>query len=114
MKESIQIGKTDYDIKALTKLLRQVDAQVFKDENKSICGFSLGIAPHDIGHNVIVIDDAASKPPPVTLSEFSRTLTEQDLALEIMNVEDTGKLLLRCYGNVIVSGEEKEIGRAHV
>jgi hypothetical protein len=107
MKESIQIGKTDYDLKALTKLLRQVDTQVFKDENKSICGFSLGIAAHDVGHNVIVIDDAAAKPPPVTLAEFPRTLTEQDVALEIMKMEDADGLLLRCYGNVIVSGEEK-------
>lgn len=109
MKESIQIGKTDYDLAALTKLLRQVDAQVFKDENKCICGFSLGLAPHDIGHNVIVIDDAAVEPPPLQLSEFPRTLTEQDLALQIMKVEDIGGLLLRCYGNAIVSGEEKVV-----
>ncbi len=109
MKESIQIGKTDYDLPALTNLLRQVDAQVFKDESKSICGFSLGVAPQDVGHNVIVIDDAAISPPKVELREFSRTLTEENLAREIMKVEDTTGLVLRCYGNVIVSGEERVV-----
>ena len=109
MKESIQIGKTDYDLAALTKLLRQVDAQVFKDENKCICGFSLGVAAQDIGHNVIVIDDAAVKPPLLKLSEFPRTLTEAALAEQIMSVEDSQGLLLRCYGNVLVSGEEKVV-----
>lgn len=109
MKESIQIGKTDYDLKALTKLLRQVDAQVFKDESKAVCGFSLGTAPHDLGHNVIVIDDAALQPPQVVLMDFSRTLTEQALALEIIKIEDDEELLLRCYGNVLVSGEERVV-----
>lgn len=109
MKESIQIGRTDYDLKALTKLLRQVDAQVFTDEKKSICGFSLGVAAHDIGHNVIVIDEAVAKPPPLKLSEFPLTLNEQELAAEIMKVEDTAGALLRCYGTAIVSGVEKVV-----
>ena len=107
MKESIQIGKTDYDLKGLTALLRKVDAQVFKDEGKGICGFALGIAPHDVGHNVIVIDDAAVSPLKVELREFPRTLTEQEVALQIMKAEDDDSLVLRCYGNVIVSGEER-------
>ncbi len=98
MKESIQIGKTDYDLAALTKLLRQVDAQVFKDESKCICGFSLGVAPQDIGHNLIVLDDAAVKPPLLNLSEFPRTLTEEALAEQIMSVEDTQGLLLAAMG----------------
>ena len=109
MKESIQIGKTDYDLKGLTTLLRKVDAQVFKDEEKAICGFSLGIAEHDIGHNVIVIDSAAVSPPKLELRDFPRTLTEQDLAVQLMKVEDDDGLVLRCYGNVIVSGEERVV-----
>lgn len=109
MKESIQIGKTDYDLKGLTTLLRKVDVQVFKDEGKSICGFSLGIAPHDIGHNVIVIDDAAASPLKVELREFPRALTEQEIALKIMKAEDDDSLVLRCYGNIIVSGEERVV-----
>ena len=109
MKESIQIGKTDYDLKGLTTLLRKVDAQVFKDEGKGICGFSLGVAEHDIGHNVIVIDDSAVSPPKVELREFPRTLIEQELAVKIMEVEDGDNLLLRCYGNVIVSSEERVV-----
>lgn len=109
MKESIQIGKTDYDLKGLTTLLRKVDAQVFKDEGRSICGFALGIAPHDVGHNVIVIDDAAVSPLKVELREFPRTLTEQEVALQIMKAEDDDSLVLRCYGNVIVSGEERTV-----
>lgn len=109
MKKSIQIGKTDYDLKGLTTLLRKVDAQVFKDEGKGICGFALGIAPHDVGHNVIVIDDAAVSPLKVELRDFTRTLTEQELAVQIMKAEDDDSLILRCYGNVIVSGEERVV-----
>lgn len=109
MKRALKIGRTDYDLKALTKLLRQVDAQLFKDRMMSICDFTIGVAEEDLGHNVIVYDEAPVAPPPLTLGEFPRTLTEQELALKIMAVEDAEKLLLRCYSNALVAGEEKVV-----
>ena len=109
MKESIQIGRTDYDLRALTKLLRSVDAQVFTEQSKAICGFVRGVAEHDLGHNVIVIDDAPAKPPPLKLVAYSPKLTEQQLAGQIIAEEDKRESLLRCYGNAIVSGEESVV-----
>lgn len=109
MKESIQVGRTDYDLEGLVQLLRKVDAQVFRDEGKSICDFNVGLEGHDVGHNVIVIDHAAAAPPVLELREYPRSLTEQEIALHLMKVEDEHGWTLRCYGNVIVKDEEKVV-----
>ncbi len=104
--EAIRIKRTDLNLAALQDLLREVEADLFKKELKQITGLTLADpAGPDAGHNVIVTDEAGSKPPAVTLRQFPLELNEEELAGKLVEVEDREKLILRSYATVLVGNQ---------
>lgn len=108
MLESIRITVTNLSVPELERLLKKVESQVFQEKGKRISGVTLADPDGpDAGHNLIVIDDSAN-PPPIdwVLREFPTTLTEDQLASQLLQVERDENKRLRCYGNVLVDDRQ--------
>ena len=101
-KISFQMPKIS-DLNALNSFIRDFNKEV---DPSRIEGIKLGVDGHDEGVNLIIIESSQLERELPTARAFPISLTRDELALELVNVENTDNFILRSFADALIGSKK--------